>query len=206
VPEKIPQELIDRFIIKLKTDEKLSGKKIFGNDNALKIEIGSGNGHFLVDVALANKDINYIGIELKFARVCKTISKCIKRNIDNIRIYYGDAIPFIASNITESSVSEFYYNFPDPWPKRKQFKKRIVTPVFLDNIYRIMTDDAIFTFVTDHDEYLNWVVYYVEKDKRFENVFDPKIVNHLEGYPCTLFEKMWRDMGKTIYYYRFKKR
>jgi tRNA (guanine-N7-)-methyltransferase len=102
-------------------------------------------------------------------------------------------------------VAEIFYNFPDPWPKRRHHKKRLFTSDFLDTLSRVMKDDAVFTCATDDKDYLLWMLDCLENDARFVHSFEEKVVNNLEGYHNTLFEKMWREMGKEIYYYRFIK-
>jgi tRNA (guanine-N7-)-methyltransferase len=206
IMKRIPEHVIDKYLIKPESEERISFTEIFSNHNPVKIDIGSGNGHFIVDIALENRESNFIGIEIKFDRVCKTISKLHKRNIENVRLYHGDAFSFLKQNIKEKSVKEFYYNFPDPWPKRRHHKHRLFTPALLDELDRVMTDHAVFTCATDHKDYLDWMLNYIEKDSRFIHLFEDVIVNELDNYHTTLFEEIWRKMNKIIYYFRFAKK
>lgn len=201
---RVPEEIIDHYLIKTEEKSFLDFSSVFNNDNDIKIDIGCGNGHFLVDMAKQYTDSNFIGIELKYYRVCKCISKFSKRDIDNVRMFHGDAGNFLNEYFPDNSIKELYYNFPDPWPKRRHHKKRLFTPSFLDTLYRIMKKDAIFTCATDHADYLKWMLNYLEKDNRFEMLFNGKILNNIPGYPTTLFEQLWKEMGRDLYYFRFK--
>lgn len=199
----LDQEIINHYLINSDNAEPKPLFEIFNNSNSLKIEIGCGNGHFIVDIAMKQKNVNFIAIELRFDRVCKTISKLFKRNIENVRVYFGDAKEFFKKIIPDECIDEIYYNFPDPWPKRRHHKKRLFTKEFLDLLAKKMKKKAIFTCATDHEEYLKWMLYYLDQDNRFSYVFENKIVNKIEGYYSTWFELLWRKMGKEIYYFQF---
>ena len=204
--KRVPQETIDRYLFRPVADSTYNNENIFGNAQPLKIEIGCGNGHFITELAQEEPNFNFIAIDIKYERVCKTISKLSKRPIDNVRLYHGDARILLDWYIKNESITEFYYNFPDPWPKRKHHKHRLFNSDFLNTLYRVMTPGALFTCATDHEEYLQWMLDFLQTDNRFAHIFDDKVVEHISGYHNTLFEKMWREMGKKIYYFRFIKK
>ncbi len=204
--KRVPQETIDRYLFRPVADSTYNNENIFGNAQPLKIEIGCGNGHFITELAQEEPNFNFIAIDIKYERVCKTISKLSKRQIDNVRLYHGDARILLDWYIKNESITEFYYNFPDPWPKRKHHKHRLFNSDFLNTLYRVMTQGALFTCATDHEEYLQWMLDFLQTDNRFAHIFDDKVVVHISGYHNTLFEKMWREMGKKIYYFRFIKK
>ncbi len=204
----IPENVIQHYLINPKNQDKISINETFNVDCvvSLNLDIGCGNGHFLVDIAKENPDRFYIGIEIKFERVCKTISKLSKRNIENVRMYHGDALNFINKNLGDNIIDNVYYNFPDPWPKRRHHKKRLFNAEFLNILCRILKHNGVFTCATDHKEYLEWMLGFIEKDEKFEHVFAEKISNNIPGYHSTLFEEKWREMGKKIYYFRIIKK
>ncbi len=204
----LPEQIIQRYLIKPFESENINIAEVFSTpENAfVEIDIGSGNGHFLVDMAQDNPENNFIGIEIKFDRVCKTISKLSKRGIDNVKLYHGNAYVFLSEHLVNNSVNKIYYNFPDPWPKRRHHKKRLFNNEFLNILSKVMTKDGVFTCATDHAGYLNWMLDFIESYEGFEHVFVDKIVNEIPGYHGTLFEEMWRKMGKEIFYYRIHKK
>jgi tRNA (guanine-N7-)-methyltransferase len=204
--KRVPDDIIEKYSIKCDIDKKILTHEIFGNLNPLKVEIGCGNGHFIVDVAKDEADVNFIGIDLRLDRICKTISKLSKREMNNVRVFLGDAKDFFLKHLADDSVDEIFYNFPDPWPKRRHHKKRLFTREFLDSLARVMKCGSIFTCATDHEDYLKWMLYYLDGDNRFYYAFDEKIVKEISGYYTTWFEKLWRDMGREIYYFRFIKK
>ena len=198
----LSQEVLEKYLIKSENNKLSLGDA--SKSIPLKIDVGCGNGHFLASIAKEEPDSFFVGIDTKFERICKCISKLFKRSLFNAKLFSGKAEDFLPL-LDNNSVDEIYYNFPDPWPKRRHHKKRLFNSEFLNTLYRIMKDDAVFTCATDHKEYLEWMLGFLDKDKRFVHSFESKVVNHLDGYHNTLFEKVWREMGKQIYYYRFKK-
>lgn len=200
--QRLSDEVLNNYLIKIENNKLALRDTLKGVP--LKLDIGCGNGHFLVDIAKEEPESFFVGIDIKFGRICKCISKLSKRSLTNAFLFTGRAEDFLPL-LEDKSVAEIFYNFPDPWPKRRHHKKRLFTSSFLDTLYRIMKDEGIFTCATDDKDYLIWMLSYLENDKRFAHSFEEKVVNHIEGYHNTLFEKMWREMGKEIYYYRFKK-
>lgn len=204
----LPEQVIQHYIIKpQEKPETISGRNFDAQmDKPLNVEIGSGNGHFLVNLAKEKPNELFLGVELKFDRICKTVSKLEKRGIENVRLFFGDAFLLFKDYLAPESVSSVYYNFPDPWPKRRHHKKRLIQPDFLRFLYNALAGHGVFTCATDHKEYLKWMLRYIELDTRFGFVFKDKVVSELNGYHSSLFEEIWRDMGKDIYYYRIMKK
>lgn len=178
---------------------------IFNNDHAVEIEIGSGNGHFLAQKCANHSNINYIGIELQYKRVEKAIKKAAHLGAPNIRFISLDANEVVSKYIPANSIHHYYYNFPDPWYKRKHHKKRLFTRTFLKNLVKTMRMEGYLTIVTDHEGYLNWMMDILLIERSLSPVFAPPVLNEYPGYFESLYENKWRKEGRKIYYSQWKK-
>ena len=172
-----------------------------------ELEIGCGNGKFIVELAMNNKDKYFVGIEYSYKAAKKAVSKAYKRNIKNLTIIFGEA-----NNVIDKYLKEKYYfdkiylNFPDPWPKKKHAHRRIFTRSFLDKMHTILKDDGIFYSVTDDDNYALEIMNPIYKEaENFRNVLDSEYVHKLEGYGVTLYEEKMRAVGHNIYYFAHSK-
>ena len=193
--------LEDSSIIKNELQKRLSDYEI------RELEIGCGNGKFIVELAMNNKDKYFVGIEYSYKAAKKAVSKAYKRNIKNLTIIFGEA-----NNVIDKYFKEKYYfdriylNFPDPWPKKKHSHRRIFTKVFLDKMHTILKDDGIFYSVTDDDNYALEIMNPIYKEaENFKNVLDSEYVHKLEGYGVTLYEEKMRAVGHNIYFFAHSK-
>ena len=193
--------LEDSSIISNELQNRLSGYDI------RELEIGCGNGKFIVELAMNNKDKYFIGIEYSYKAAKKAVSKAYKRNIKNLTIIFGEA-----NNVIDKYLKGKYYfdkiylNFPDPWPKKKHAHRRIFTKGFLDKMHTILKDDGIFYSVTDDDNYALEIMNPIYKEaENFKNTLESEYVNKLEGYGVTLYEEKMRAIGHNIYFFAHSK-
>ncbi|MCK5568132.1 MAG: tRNA (guanosine(46)-N7)-methyltransferase TrmB, partial [Spirochaetes bacterium] len=144
---------------------------IFHNNNSLIVEIGSGNGHFLVERALKYPDNNYIGTDLLTGRAKKFYSKIEKRGLKNIVVFKGDARRFVWEFLYENTVEEFIILFPDPWPKQRHRKHRLLTAAFINMLKIRLVPGGMVTLATDYHEYRNRILDEFRKDRGFTNIY-----------------------------------
>lgn len=132
--EKIDKSL---YIIKNPSYYKGNFKSLFGNDNPIEIEIGMGKGNFIINKALKNTNINYIGIEKFDSVMVRAVEKLENLEIKNLKLIKIDAIEI--DNVFEKEIDVIYLNFSDPWPKTRHEKRRLSSLDFLikyDNIFK----------------------------------------------------------------------
>ncbi|MGZ7030495.1 MAG: tRNA (guanosine(46)-N7)-methyltransferase TrmB [Thermoanaerobaculia bacterium] len=175
-------------------------RELFGNGNPVVIEIGSGSGRFLISGATERPETNFIGIEksLHYYRVIR--DRVAKRGLRNVRVLNHDAFPILQKMIPDASVSEVHIYFPDPWPRPKHQKRRIIRPEVLAEIRRVLVDGGTGIYVTDHREYFDRAAPEIEEVFRAEE--------HLPGDdepPRTNYEAKYRAAGREIYEVRFWK-
>jgi tRNA (guanine-N7-)-methyltransferase len=171
---------------------------LFGNDAAVVLEIGSGKGRFLIGSAIEQPDRNFVGIEksLHYYRVIR--DRVAKRGLRNVRVINHDAFPVLQRMIPDASIAEVHVYFPDPWPRKREQKRRIIRPEVLTEIGRVLVDGGSGIYVTDHEEYFESAAPVLAAFFRIEQRVpdDP---------PRTNYEAKYRAAGRTIYEVRFWK-
>ena len=171
------------------------------------MEIGSGNGKFIVELAINNKDKYFLGIEYSYKAAKKTVIKAFKRNIKNLTIIFGEANSIIEEYLTSKyKFDNIYLNFPDPWPKKKHSHRRIFNKEFLNKIYSILKDNGIFYSATDDDNYALEIMNPIYKESEiFKNILEKEYTEKIENYGITLYEEKMRAAGHNIYFFAHKK-
>jgi tRNA (guanine-N7-)-methyltransferase len=174
--------------------------ELFGNENPVVMEIGSGKGRFLIASATEQPQVNFLGIEksLHYHRVIR--ERVAKRGLRNVRLINHDAFLVLQKMIPDGSVSEMHIYFPDPWPKRREQKRRIIRPEALREIQRVLIPGGFGIYVTDHREYFEaaapLIGEFFRKETRIPGPDDP---------PRTNYETKYREEGREIYEVRFWK-
>jgi tRNA (guanine-N7-)-methyltransferase len=135
----------------------IAGKSLFGNGHPLELEIGVGKGTFLVDQARCRPQINFLGIE-QARRYWMYASDRMRRNdLTNARIVHADAAYFIAGFITDGSLAAVHVYFPDPWPKARHHKRRLIQEPLVAELDRALEPGGRLQIVTDHSAYFQQI-------------------------------------------------
>lgn len=133
--------------------ETLDWEEVFGNSHPVEIDIGCGDGSFLVHRAKNHPERNFVGVERLLGRARKVDRKAQRLGLANVRalrIESGYAVRFL---FPPASVSIYHIYFPDPWPKKRHHKRRLIQPDFLDAMARTLVDGGEVRFATDHAQY-----------------------------------------------------
>lgn len=130
------------------------------------VEIGSGSGNHLIACGAQTPEAILFGLEIRYKRCVRTMEKARARGVDNIRVLRLDARR-ITEVFLESTIDELYVLFPDPWPKRRERKNRILSPVFLDQSAGLLKPSGTITVKTDHREYFETFRAVAESDPRY---------------------------------------
>jgi len=176
---------------------------VFENAFPLDLEIGIGNGSFLVPFAKDHPDRNMIGIEIEGVYLKKANKKLLKQTISNARLLIGDAKFLTWKLFADESIDDVYINYPDPWFKKRHKKRRLINPISLRLLALKMR--SVLTIATDDEEYRDWVIRSIHETKCFDPIFPNTYVNELENYYSTKYEKKWKDQGKPVFYMKFRK-
>lgn len=133
-----------------------SWQKIFKNNNPIHIEIGMGKGDFIIENALTNPNINYIGIEKYDSVIVRAIQKSNELEIDNLKIIRTDALNI--DKIFNKEIEVIYLNFSDPWPKERHAKRRLTSNVFLEKYDIIFKNNPKIIMKTDNIDLFNYSI------------------------------------------------
>jgi tRNA (guanine-N7-)-methyltransferase len=132
----------------------------------LILEIGFGGGEHLVAQAMAHPAQHFIGVEPFLNGVASCLRHIEEANAQNIRLHQGDARDVVA-RLPDASLDLVYILFPDPWPKARHHKRRLIQPEFLSELARVMKPGAELRFATDWANYAAWTLEQVTRDARF---------------------------------------
>ncbi|EAE1347939.1 TPA: tRNA (guanosine(46)-N7)-methyltransferase TrmB [Listeria monocytogenes] len=135
--------------IKNPEDFKGQWQAVFGNNNPIHIEIGSGKGQFISGMAKANPEINYIGIEMIESVLVSALDKAIEADVPNLRLVARDA-KLLEECFEKGEIAQIYLNFSDPWPKKRHTKRRLTNPTFLTIYERLLPKAGEIHFKTDN--------------------------------------------------------
>ena len=177
--------------------EILDFEKIFGNTNPVVIEIGFGMGDATAIIAAQNPNINYLGLEVHTPGVAKLLGLIEEYKLTNLRIIQNDAID-IMSLVPNNSVSGFHIFFPDPWPKKKHFKRRMIQAENTNLFTTKLLNDGYLYFVTDWEPYGLFAKEQLDLTVGLKNKFET-FAPHQEWRPETKFERKGVSAERKIY-------
>ncbi len=174
----------------------------------LHIEVGTGKGRFITELAAANPDIDYIGIENHSSVLLKAVKKLEDRDLPNLRFILMDAIA-IEEVFAPGEVDRIYLNFSDPWPKERHAKRRLPSRQFLARFHNILRDEGIIEFKTDNRELFDFALDelklsdFVLIDKTYDLHNDDRMN---AGNIMTEYEERFSSIGNPICKYVIRRR
>lgn len=178
-------------------------EEIFGNKNPVNIEIGIGNGEFIAHYASINKNENFIGFEVYKKAFSKAIKRCEKLEIKNVRLIHYDGA-FFVKLFPNNSIKNFYINFPDPWPKKRHNKRRLLKTDFLKLLTeKLVTNGHIF-IATDHNDYGEEILENLKTIVCLKSCFEKPYETDLIDYYPTKYYRKFAIPGK-IHFFKLKK-
>lgn len=164
----------------------------------LVIEIGFGDGVVLIESALKNPDKNFIGIEVYDSGLGQCLNEIDKHKIENIRLIYGDAVEVFEQFITKQSVEKINILFPDPWPKKRHHKRRLINKRFLALLSKSLINKGIVNVSTDWEDYAQQIELTFKESNQFK-----EIKSELRDLK-TKFEKRGIKLGHKIFNYSYQ--
>lgn len=201
--ERLMDELLPRLQVQSGTpipDQFAPGTK------TLWLEIGFGGGEHLAQQAKAHPDIGFIGCEPFLNGVGKLLSQLDHDGLENVRIHADDARD-IFPDFPDGCLERVYVLFPDPWPKTKHHKRRLIQTPFLDELARMLQDGGEFRLASDHMGYVRWTLAHVMRHPDF--VWLAEVPEDWREPPSdwigTRYEQK-RLAGDTIVYLRFRRK
>lgn len=174
-------------------------KGFFDVDQPLYIEVGTGMGTFITELAVKYPDINFLGIELDKNIIIRVVEKIIALDLKNIRLALLDA-NFISDYLNEGEVSKIYLNFSDPWPKSRHARRRLTYPTFLKQYQHILNDDGSLQFKTDNRVLFEYSLKSMnDYGMKFEEIILDLHDDEPEDNIRTEYEEKFSQNGSKIY-------
>lgn len=172
----------------------------------LWLEIGFGNGIFLTHLALQHPADRLIGVEVFMEGISALIRRLERENLTNVRVIMDSAYLALLERIPPASLDRVVVNFPDPWPKKKHHKRRLIQSIFLDLLASRMRDQGLLTLATDWAEYAEWMLFELEKHPLFRNevgvgLFAPPP----QGWIETRFQQKGHLAGRATNHLAFRR-
>jgi tRNA (guanine-N7-)-methyltransferase len=203
--ERALEELWPRYGIDYE-NSPLDLREIFGRDADRTLEIGFGNGDTLVLAATDNPDQDFIGVEVHKPGVGHCLIQANRADIDNLRVISHDAIEVLQNQIPDAALARINLLFPDPWPKKRHHKRRIIQPSFLTLVADKLQAGGALYIATDWEGYAEHIDEVLELSKDFElaerreHRGDSPLDRH-----TTKFETRGLRKGHRIWDWRFQK-
>jgi tRNA (guanine-N7-)-methyltransferase len=181
-------------------------EKIFENKNPVDCEIGFGNGDFLIKKSKLHPERNFFGIDYSIESYRRAKKIIEKTNIPSVKIVCLEAKAAFIVLIPEKSLSHIYLNFPDPWPKKKHYKNRLLDREFLKIAASCSTNKGKIIIATDDPFYRDFILEEMSAVHLWQSLFGKGWTNELSDHFSTKYEKKWRNEGKEIFYMMFQKK
>jgi tRNA (guanine-N7-)-methyltransferase len=187
------------------TDGVLDLNKTFGRASRCIVEIGFGSGQSLLAMAKNHPQDNFIGIEIYRPGIGALLQNMQLQNVDNIRIYATDAVEIFQQCIPKRSIDTVQIFFPDPWPKRKHHKRRLIQPDFINLLLTKLKDGGTLHLATDWEHYAQHMLRVLTAQPTLINCAgDNQYANRSTHRPViTKFEQRGNTDGRAIWELQF---
>ncbi|OGI44870.1 MAG: tRNA (guanosine(46)-N7)-methyltransferase TrmB [Candidatus Muproteobacteria bacterium RIFCSPHIGHO2_01_FULL_65_16] len=179
---------------------------LFGRKAPVHVEIGFGNGDVLAAMAARHPEYDYLGIEVHRPGIGALLRRLEAAGLGNARVMRADAEEVLARNIPDAALSAVYIFFPDPWPKKRHHKRRLIQPEFAELVRRKLQPGGMLHLATDWRDYAEQMLDVLSQTPGFENTaaagaFAPRP----EERPLTKFEQRGKRLGHEVYDLSFRR-
>ncbi len=199
--ERAFAQLWPRFGVEREPGQVLDLPALFGNDRSVFLEIGFGNGQTLAEIAAHHPECNYLGVEVHGPGVGHLLLEIDRRGLTNLRLLRQDAVDLLDKGLAPASLAGVYLLFPDPWPKKRHHKRRILNPEFVTRLARVIRSAGLFHTATDWEPYaLQMREVLTASDAFFINTAGPgAFAPRPEDRPLTKFEQRGQRLGHGVW-------
>jgi len=205
--QKLILSLLPKLQINLNSGEQIVPANYFGDPiEKIWLEIGFGGGEHLICKAASNPNIGLIGCEPFLNGIAKVLRQVKERELSNIRIFCEDA-RLLIERLPERSIDKVFILFPDPWPKARHHKRRIISGEVINQLARVLDDGAELRIATDEPGYLEWILWHFNNHPGFAwNVRKPAECRHNpEDWPTTRYQKKAIVAGRDCVFLSYKR-
>jgi len=180
-------------------DGALDLDALFGRSAPRVCEIGFGNGDALLALACSRPDMDFLGIEVHDPGIGHLLLAADGAGLRNLRVARHDAVDVIHGWLPPACLDRLHLYFPDPWPKRRHHKRRIVQPDFLEDVARLLKPGGVLHMATDWQPYAEHMLSVTEASRHFRNLAGPEEYSpRPPERPETRFERRGRRLGHAV--------
>ncbi len=195
--KKAWSELWPKYGIPDKELDKIVPNDWFNKSQPVILDIGFGSGDSLISLAQQRPDFNFMGVEVYRPGIGAVLQKIDKQELDNIRVINADVMPLLKSKLAEDLITGVMVWFPDPWPKTKHHKRRLIQQEFLQEIERVMLANGILHLASDWQPYIKFMIKHTAEVKNF--IATNSSINPLKLVrPPTRFEQRGLRKGHEV--------
>ncbi|UKJ80433.1 tRNA (guanosine(46)-N7)-methyltransferase TrmB [Bacillus sp. PK9-021] len=188
-----------QYVVPDPAEYKGNWKEVFGSENPLHIEVGTGKGQFLVGMAKQNPHINYIGIEMYESVILSALERLIEEELPNLKLLNVDANQ-LSEFFAKNDVDRVYLNFSDPWPKKRHAKRRLTYKTFLSMYENLLVDGGEIHFKTDNQGLFEYsLTSFSEYGLLLKYISLDLHKSDFEGNVMTEYEEKFSQKGSRIY-------
>ncbi len=201
----VSSQLTEYFLIDTPDKEaKLDYRLVFGNNNPVVMEIGSGRGELIYQLSKLNPKVNYLGVELSAKRIVTMLKRFDPNVNSNIRLIKAKVDSGFLSCFPHRGLAQAIILHPDPWPKRRHHKKRLINEVFIECLANLIINDGEVYVSTDHRSYAEAILKCFNQHDKYSPVYSDgyRRVPFWDELP-TYFEQKMKKEGYTPYYMRY---
>ena len=204
---RLMETLLPALTIPLDDGEQLSPASLFPDADEFWLEVGFGGGEHLAWQASQNSKIGMIGAEPFVNGVAKLLSQIDEQGLQNIRIHHGDARPLIEA-LPDASLSRLFVLHPDPWPKKRHHKRRMISPWFFNEAARLLKRGSELRVASDIPDYVRWTLMHAHNAASFEWTAERAAdwCDRPDDWPQTRYEAKAIREGRTPAYLIFRRR
>ncbi len=198
------EELGPRYFVPFKPDARLDYQALFGDPRPVVAEIGFGMGQATWRIALENPEAGYLGIEVHTPGIGKLLMDMVEHDVRNLRIIHHDAVEVFERMLPPASLSGLHIFYPDPWPKKKHHKRRLIREGLVELLVSRLAPGAYLYFVTDIEEYGQWSLELLARTAGLRNRHEA-FAPHQDWRPETKFEARALGDGRAVWELMFEK-
>jgi tRNA (guanine-N7-)-methyltransferase len=172
----------------------------------LVVEIGFGRGEFLLALAAEAPGQAFLGVEYSFKRVLKMARRLARSELRNVRLLQARGEDAVRELLPEGSVRTFWVNFPDPWPKLRHRRRRLVEPGFVRELALRLVPGGELQVATDDPDYAEQIDAALAGEPLLENALAAPYLRDVPGRRATAYELEWRAEGRSLHFWTYRRR
>jgi len=171
----------------------------------LCVEIGYGGGEFLLEQARRDPGGVYLGLEISHKRSLKMARRLARTELSNIRLLEVPAEYVVCELLPPAVVCTFWVNYPDPWPKRRHQRRRLLQPDFVRDLCARLLPSGSIEVATDHAAYAEAIAAVLSAEPGLENAFPAPFLREVPGRPPTRYERKWLAEERPLHFFRYRR-